>query len=408
MPERALVVLEDGVCFSGEALAGSGTIGGELVFTTSMTGYQEVATDPSYAGQIVTYTFPMNGNYGADPERDESGSAHPRAVLARELTNYRFNRASSATWLEWLNEHGVLAVSEVDTRALTRHIREQGALRAVVSTESNDVRDLRRRAQRLPLMAGLDLARAVSTGAAYAVAPHGDGVPQPTAGAAEAALKSAVGDRPAADQAEAVDRVSQEAGTAPPRHVVVYDFGVKRSMLRLLAAEGLRLTVVPAATSAREVMKLQPDGVFLSNGPGDPAAVDYAVKAVGRLLGKVPVFGICLGHQLLALALGMTTYKLKFGHRGANHPVKDLRDGTIAITTQNHGFAVRESDTAHPAARLTHLNLNDGTVEGLAAPELYASSVQYHPESTPGPHDSLRLFARFVAEMERFAAERGA
>ncbi|HSL96831.1 MAG TPA: glutamine-hydrolyzing carbamoyl-phosphate synthase small subunit [Thermoleophilia bacterium] len=392
MPERALVVLEDGVCFSGEALAGSGTVGGELVFTTSMTGYQEVATDPSYAGQIVTYTFPMNGNYGADPERDESGSAHPRAVLARELTNYRFNRASSATWLEWLNEHGVLAVSEVDTRALTRHIREQGALRAVVSTESNDVRDLRRRAQRLPLMAGLDLARAVTTGAAYEVAPHGEGVPQPTADTAE-------------PEPEAPP---PEAGTAPPRHVVVYDFGVKRSMLRLLAAEGLRLTVVPAATSAREVVKLRPDGVFLSNGPGDPAAVEYAVKAVGRLLGKVPVFGICLGHQLLALALGMTTYKLKYGHRGANHPVKDLRDGTIAITTQNHGFAVRESDTAHPAARITHLNLNDGTVEGLAAPELYASSVQYHPESTPGPHDSLHLFARFAAEMERFAAERGA
>jgi carbamoyl-phosphate synthase small subunit len=371
-----------------------------------MTGYQEVATDPSYAGQIVTYTFPMNGNYGADPERDESGSAHPRAVLARELTNYRFNRASSATWLEWLNEHGVLAVSEVDTRALTRHIREQGALRAVVSTESNDVRDLRRRAQRLPQMAGLDLARAVTTDAAYAVAPHGDGASRATPGTSEAGPAEAP--PPEADTAPEGGEAPPEADTAPPRHVVVYDFGVKRSMLRLLAAEGLRLTVVPAATSAREVVKLHPDGVFLSNGPGDPAAVEYAVKAVGRLLGKVPVFGICLGHQLLALALGMTTYKLKYGHRGANHPVKDLRDGTIAITTQNHGFAVLESDTAHPAARITHLNLNDGTVEGLAAPELYASSVQYHPESTPGPHDSLHLFARFVAEMERFAAERGA
>ena len=314
MPERALVVLEDGVCFSGEALAGSGTVGGELVFTTSMTGYQEVATDPSYAGQIVTYTFPMNGNYGADPERDESGSAHPRAVLARELTNYRFNRASSASWLEWLNEHGVLAVSEVDTRALTRHIREQGALRAVVSTESNDVRDLRRRAQRLPLMAGLDLARAVTTDAAYEVASHGDGVPRPVPAGGEAPPPHGDGVRPAAG---AVPEAQPQAGTAPPRHVVVYDFGVKRSMLRLLAAEDLRLTVVPAATSAREVVKLQPDGVFLSNGPGDPAAVEYAVKAVGRLLGKVPVFGICLGHQLLALSLGMTTYKLKFGHRGA-------------------------------------------------------------------------------------------
>jgi carbamoyl-phosphate synthase small subunit len=368
MPERALVVLEDGVCFSGEALAGGGTVGGELVFTTSMTGYQEIATDPSYAGQLVTYTFPMNGNYGADPDRDESGLAHARVILARELTNYRFNHASSATWLEWLGEHGVLAVSGVDTRALTRHIREQGALRAVVSTESDDVRDLRRRAQKLPLMAGLDLARAVTTKAPYEMGPP------------------------------------PQADTAPGRHVVVYDFGVKRSMLRLLAAHGLRLTVVPAATSAREVMKLRPDGVFLSNGPGDPAAVDYAVKAAGRLLGKVPVFGICLGHQLLALALGMTTYKLKFGHRGANHPVRDLRTGAIAITTQNHGFAVRETATAHPAAQVTHVNLNDDTVEGLAAPDLYAFSVQYHPESTPGPHDSLYLFARFVEEIDRFAA----
>lgn len=407
MPERALVVLEDGVCFAGEALAGGGTVGGELVFTTSMTGYQEIATDPSYAGQIVTYTFPMNGNYGADPGRDESGSAHARAVLARELTNYRFNRASSRTWLEWLNEHRVLAVSGVDTRALTRHIREQGALRAVVSTESNDVRDLRRRAQRLPPMAGLDLARAVTTDAAYEVAPRSDGAPVAASLEPSSESDGTDGAAPALDSEPGSDGAAP-ATVPPPRHIVAYDFGVKRSILRLLAAQGLRLTVVPATTSAREALKLQPDGVFLSNGPGDPAAVEYAVKAVGRLLGKLPVFGICLGHQLLALALGMTTYKLKFGHRGANHPVKDLRDGTIAITTQNHGFAVRESDTAHPAARITHLNLNDGTVEGLAAPELYAFSVQYHPESTPGPHDARGLFARFAAEIERFAAERGA
>ncbi len=380
MPERALVVLEDGVCFSGEALAGGGTVGGELVFTTSMMGYQEIATDPSYAGQLVTFTFPMNGNYGADPARDESGSAHARVVLAREITNYRFNHASSATWLEWLGERGVLAVSGVDTRALTRHIREQGALRAVVSTGSDDVRDLRRRAQRLPLMKGLDLARAVTTSERYEVAPQS---PEDAPPRAEA---------------------PSQTGALPVRRVVVYDFGVKRSMLRMLSAHGLSLTVVPATTSAREVLKLEPDGVFLSNGPGDPAAVDYAVKAVGRLLGKVPVFGICLGHQVLALALGMTTYKLKFGHRGANHPVKDLRTGAIAITTQNHGFAVREADTAHPAAQVTHVNLNDGTVEGLAAPDLRAFSVQYHPESTPGPHDSLYLFARFVDEIERFAA----
>jgi carbamoyl-phosphate synthase small subunit len=366
LPSPALVVLEDGASFAGEALAGSGTVGGEVVFNTSMAGYQEIATDPSYCGQLLTYTFPMNGNYGADADRDESDKAHARALIARELTNYRFNRASRQTWLDWLAEHGVLAVSGVDTRALTRHIREQGALRAVVSTETGDARHLRKAAQGLPRMGGLDLARLVTCEEAYEL--------------------------PAA------------AGAPAPLHVVAYDFGIKRSMLRYLAERGFRVTVVPAHTSAREVLKRQPDGVFLSNGPGDPAAVSYAVKAVERLLGKVPVFGICLGHQLLALALGMHTYKLKFGHRGANHPVKDLRTGRIEITTQNHGFAVT-AEGARQGAEVTHVNLNDDTVEGLAAPGLHAFSVQYHPESTPGPHDSLYLFDRFRDEIASFTEE---
>jgi carbamoyl-phosphate synthase small subunit len=365
LPSAALIVLEDGAVFAGEALAGSGTVGGEIVFNTSMAGYQEIATDPSYCGQLITYTFPMNGNYGADAERDESDKAHARAIIARELTNYRFNRASRLTWLDWLAEHGVLAVSGVDTRALTRHIRERGALRAVVSTERGDVRHLRKAAQGLPKMGGLDLTRVVTCQTAYeAPAPHG--------------------------------------APAPDLHVVAYDYGIKRSMLGYLAARGFRVTVVPAQTSAREVLKYRPDGVFLSNGPGDPAAVGYAVKAVERLLGKVPVFGICLGHQLLAQALGMSTFKLKFGHRGANHPVKDLRTGRIEITTQNHGFAVRDGG-AVPGAEVTHVNLNDGTVEGVAAPTQHAFSVQYHPESTPGPHDSLYLFDRFRDEIRRFA-----
>ena len=363
MPSPALIVLEDGASYRGEAIAGSGTIGGEAVFNTSMAGYQEIATDPSYCGQLVAFTFPMNGNYGADPDRDESGKAHARAIIAREITNYRFNRASRVTWLDWLAERGVLAVSGVDTRALTRHIRDKGALRAVVSTETDDLRHLREVAQGLPKMSGLDLAKVVTGVEAYE-APAPEGTP------------------------------------APDLHVVAYDYGIKRSMLRYLAGYGLRVTVVPAQTSAREVLKRAPDGVFLSNGPGDPAAVTYAVKAVERLLGKVPIFGICLGHQLLAQALGLKTYKLKFGHRGANHPVKDLRTGVIEITAQNHGFAVR--DDAVPGAEITHVNLSDGTVEGVAAPDRFAFSVQYHPESTPGPHDSLYLFGRFRDEIARF------
>jgi carbamoyl-phosphate synthase small subunit len=374
VPRPALLVLEDGAAYRGEAVVGAGTIGGEIVFNTAMTGYQEIATDPSYCGQIITYTFPLNGNYGADPARDESDQAHVRAIIARELVNYAFNRASTTSWLDWLNAHGVLAVGGIDTRALTRHIRNQGALRAVVSTDDPDVSSLRRRAQKLPRMTGLDLASVVTC----------------------------------AEPREALAATGAPAEGGEPFHVVALDFGIKRSILGCLRVAGCRVTVVPAATPSREILKLRPDGVFLSNGPGDPAAVTYAVKTVQRLLGKAPLFGICLGHQVLALALGMSTYKLKFGHRGANHPVKDLTTGKIEVTTQNHGFAVRDDGaSAHDVtARVTHLNLNDGTVEGLAAPALYAFSVQYHPESTPGPHDSLHLFGRFGAEMRRFAGER--
>jgi carbamoyl-phosphate synthase small subunit len=322
LPSPAVIVLEDGVTFAGEALAGSGSVGGEIVFNTSMSGYQEIATDPSYCGQLITYTFPMNGNYGADADRDESGKAHARAIIARELTNYRFNRASRQTWLDWLAEHGVLAVTGVDTRALTRHIREQGALRAVVSTDVADIRHLRKAAQGLPAMGGLDLAKVVTCEKTYA-----------------------------------------------------------------------------AQTSAREVLKLAPDGVFLSNGPGDPAAVTYAVKAVERLLGKVPIFGICLGHQILGLALGGKTYKLKFGHHGANHPVMDLTTRKVEITSQNHGFAV-DVDSLAGKAVLTHINLNDNTVEGMRHDRLPIFSVQYHPEASPGPNDPSYLFDRFSKLMD--------
>lgn len=355
MPRPAVIALEDGRWFTGEALTGRGTAGGELVFTTAMVGFQEVITDPSYHGQIITYTFPLIGNYGVHPDRDESETPHARAVVAREITNYCFNHASNGTWLDWLAERNVLAVSGVDTRALTRHLRDKGALRAVVSTEALDAKTLVKAARSLPAMAGADLVRAVTRADVHAL--------------------------------------SAEPAEAP--HVVVYDFGVKRSLLRQLEMQGFRLTLVPARMSARDVLRLKPDGVVLSNGPGDPAAVGYAVKNVSRLLGRVPLFGICLGHQLLALALGLRTYKLKFGHRGCNHPVKDLMTGVVEITTQNHGFAVRSDGQLPRGVEFTHLNLNDDTVEGLRCEEQLAFSVQYHPEASPGPRDSSHLFTRF-------------
>ncbi len=364
MPKPALLVLEDGASFAGEALIGSGTAGGELVFTTSMTGYQEIASDPSYHGQIVVYTFPMVGNYGAAPGLDESPDAAPPAIVAREITNYAYNRAAEAGWLTWLSARGVVAVTGVDTRAVTRHIRERGAMRAIVSTESAAVETLREAALRVPPMGGRDLAAEVTCGERREVVP--------------------------ADPSEA------------RFHVVVVDLGVKRSILDLLLAQGCRLTVVPASTSAKAILRLEPDGVLLSNGPGDPAAVTYAVKTTRGLLGRVPVFGICLGHQLLALALGLRTYKLPFGHRGANHPVKDLRTGRVEVTTQNHGFAVMQPDQLPSGIELTHVSLNDGTVEGLADAARHAFSVQYHPEASPGPHDAQHLFARFAAEMQAF------
>ncbi len=369
MSQRAIIALEDGAIFEGEAFVGSGTVGGEVVFTTSMTGYQEVVTDPSYAGQLVTFTFPMVGNYGVAAALEESSAVHVRAVLAREITNYRFNHVAEGAWLEWLSARDVMAVSGIDTRALTRHIREQGAMRAVVSTEKQKGEELVGLARKLPPMAGQDLVREVTC---RERAEHGP-----------------------LFQAPAHAEPSDDEPAAPASHVVAYDFGIKNSIVRQLREQGFRVTVVPAQTTAAAVLKMKPDGVFLSNGPGDPAAVGYAVKAVGKLLGKVPIFGICLGHQLLALALGMHTYKLRFGHRGSNHPVREEADGGVLITTQNHGFAVSAEQGVPEGVTISHVNLNDGTVEGLACERLRAFSVQFHPEASPGPHDAQGLFARF-------------
>ncbi len=402
------VVLQDGTVFSGFGFGAQGTVLGEAVFNTGMTGYQEVVTDPSYHGQMVTFTYPMIGNYGAADHLLESYEAHSRAVIVREIKNSTWNSTCPEAWVDWLAQRGIVGVAGIDTRALTRRLREQGAMTACVAAGVDlDIEDLLAAARDFPSMAGRDLASAVTCAAPYHWAPDCTTLDAPT-------------------PALTGSGVPVWEGPARPAefHVVAYDFGIKLSILRNLATVGCRVTVVPASTSPEQVLAFQPDGVFLSNGPGDPAAVGYAVDNVRGLLGKVPVFGICLGHQLLALALGLSTYKLKFGHRGINHPVRNYLSGRIEITSQNHGFAVEPPeavraamaglDSSGPAAlaaltgddmvlstpfgpaQVTHLNLNDGTVEGLRLFDLPAYSVQYHPEAGPGPHDSHYLFHQFT------------
>jgi carbamoyl-phosphate synthase small subunit len=350
--DRAWLVLADGAVFEGTSFGARGTTTGEAVFTTTVTGYQEVLTDPSYCGQIVTMTAPEIGNVGINGEDSEAVSEAPRVAgfVVRNLSPTR---------------HGVVGITDVDTRKLTRHLRDQGSQNAAIGTEGPDA--LLRTARAAPDMNGLDLVRMVTPREPYSwTEGRGDWATWPR--------------------------------RAPEHHVVVLDFGIKRNILRCLVDSGCRLTVLPAAATAAEVLALRPDGIFLSNGPGDPAAVGYAVETLKGLLGKKPIFGICLGHQLLARALGAKTYKLKFGHRGANQPVKDLATGRIEITTQNHGFCV-DLESLPSGTRSTHVHLNDATSEGLAVDSCSAFSVQYHPEAAAGPHDALYLFERFVSSM---------
>ena len=369
---RALLALADGTVFEGTAFGAEGEASGEVVFNTSMTGYQEILTDPSYVGQMVCMTYPEQGNYGVNRADEESGRPHPTGFVVRHLARVPSNFRSEGSLEEYLVRWGIVGIAGVDTRRLTRHIRVTGAQMGVISTEGSS-QALVARARSLPGMEGQDLASRISTKVRY----------QWTEGGADAWR---VEDRRAAE--------------APRHHVVAFDWGLKHAMLRMLAEQGCRVTVVPGSTTAEEALALRPDGIFLTNGPGDPAAVPGARQAVAALLGRVPVFGICLGHQILALALGGSTYKLKFGHRGANQPVKDLATGKVDITCQNHGFAVDERSLGK-RARVTHLNLNDGTVEGIEVRDAPAFSVQYHPESSPGPHDARPLFGRFVALMGR-------
>jgi carbamoyl-phosphate synthase small subunit len=366
--ERAWLVLADGTRFDGRPFGARGVTTGEAVFTTSMTGYQEVLSDLSYCGQIVTMTAPEIGNVGVNRDDSEAVGDAPRVAgfVVRNLSPISSSWRAEESLDAYLARHGVVGISDVDTRRLTRHLRDAGAQNAAIGTEDPDA--LLRRAREAPDMNGLDLVSRVTPAEPYAWTEG--------RGAWAAAPIQAAG----------------------RKHVVVYDFGIKRNILRCLVDSGCHLTVVPASTSAADVQALKPDGVFLSNGPGDPAAVTYAVDAVRDLLGKQALFGICLGHQLLALALGASTYKLKFGHRGVNQPVKDLTTGRIEITTQNHGFCV-DLATLPTGVASTHVHLNDGTSEGLAIPSLSAFSVQYHPESAAGPHDSLYLFDRFIQSM---------
>ena len=375
---QAILALADGTVYLGNSIGATGSTVGEVVFNTSMTGYQEILTDPSYCQQIVTLTYPHIGNYGTNPEDVESDAVHAAGLVIKDLPLVASNFRSTQTLSAYLQAHGTVAIANIDTRQLTRQLREQGAqngciwaLAAGETVTDAVIAQAVAAAKGAPSMAGLDLARVVSADKSYAWTES------------EWTLGQGYGQQ-----------------TAPKFHVVAYDFGVKKNILRMLSERGCKVTVVPAQTPAAEVQKLQPDGIFLSNGPGDPEPCDYAIAAAATLIETgVPVFGICLGHQIMALASGAKTFKMKFGHHGANHPVKDLDNGRVSITSQNHGFAVDEK-TLPANLRATHISLFDGTLQGLERTDKPAFCFQGHPEASPGPHDIGYLFDRFIREME--------
>ena len=374
---KALIALEDGRIFEGRSFTGPGEVSGELVFNTSMTGYQEILTDPSYKGQIVTMTYPLIGNYGVTPEDEESLGIHLSAFLVREYEADYSNWRATGDLGSYLKKHNILGIEQVDTRAITRHIRLAGAMRAVISTEDLDERSLVEKAKASPGLVDADLATLVTCKTPYVWE--------------EGKILELEDVSP-----DWLDRL--ESGKKAKFRIAIIDCGLKFNQLRLFSQRNCQCVVFPATVDAQQLLACKPDGIFISNGPGDPAAVHRVIETVKNLLGKKPIFGICLGHQILSLALGAKTYKLKFGHRGGNQPVKDLSTGRIEITAQNHGFAVDQS-TLPPGVEVTHINLNDNTVEGIRHREIPAFSVQYHPENAPGPHDSEYLFDRFVKLM---------
>jgi carbamoyl-phosphate synthase small subunit len=389
----AYVLLEDGTRFDGLACAAQGHAVGEIVFTTSMSGYQEAMTDPSYAGQLITFTYPQIGNYGVSAEAMESDRVHARAAIMRAAVDHTDAPRARQGWLNWLTANGIPAITDVDTRALVRHIRDRGAMRGGVFGAALPERQARELIDAEPHMAGRDLVREVTPDKLVILKPGPSSPPcEPASDSRPGAIRSRIADRP---------------------RIAMIDTGVKSSIVRNLTERGATVELHPCTATPDALLAGDPDAIFLANGPGDPASLDYIVATVKQLIGKRPVYGICLGHQLLCRAVGLETYKLPFGHHGANHPVKDLTTGIVEITSQNHGFAVlgpggartidRDDpvrwDTDFGAAELTHINLYDRTVEGLALKDVQGATVQYHPEAGPGPNDALHLFDRFVDEI---------
>jgi len=360
--KQAMLALEDGTVFCGEDFGASGEVSGEVIFNTAMTGYQEILTDPSYRGQIVVMTYPLIGNTGINSIDRESAKPQAEGFAVRALSPIASNWQQEGALEEWLSRQGTVAIQGIDTRKLTLLLREKGALKGVLSTEDGDAKRLVKKAQASPGLVGRDLVKEVT--------------------------------------AETIHPWAESPETAKPLHVVAIDCGMKDHIPRMMTQKGCRVTVAPATTSTQEILALKPDGLFLSNGPGDPEGVPYLISTVRECIGKMPIFGICLGHQVLGLALGGKTFKLKFGHHGANHPVMDLGTRKIEITSQNHGFCVRPDSIPGADVEMTHLNLNDKTCEGIRHKKLPLFSVQYHPEASPGPHDSRYLFDRFVTLMQ--------
>ncbi len=371
---KALIVLEDGTTFEGRSFTGSGEAVGEIVFNTSMSGYQEILTDPSYTGQIVTMTYPLIGNYGVNKEDMESASIHPKAFLIKEYNAFPSNYRSEQTLAEFLQEYDVLGVEGFDTRALVKHIRTKGAMKGVISTTDLDPDSLQQKACDWSGLVGQDMVSRVSCKEPYGWADN--------------------------TVVPGTDFTTAQSGIDNPLKIVAFDFGLKYNQSRIFTEKGCQVQVVPASTDADTVLAMQPDGIFLSNGPGDPEGVPGVVETVRALLGKKPMFGICLGHQIMGLAYGGKTFKLKFGHRGGNQPVKDLSTGKVEITSQNHGFCVDMDSLPADEVELTHINLNDNSVEGMRHKKYPAFSVQYHPEHAPGPHDAMYLFDRFIDMMK--------
>jgi carbamoyl-phosphate synthase small subunit len=373
MPQhKAILLLEDGTVFEGRSFGAEGTAVGEVVFNTAMTGYQEITTDPSYYEQILTMTYPMIGNYGTNTLDWESRKVFCSGFIVKENCPVPSNWRSEKPLSDYLRENNVVGLEGIDTRKLVRHIRNEGAMRGIISSSELKVGVLKKKLDQYPGLVGRDIVKQVTLGQSYKW---------------DKGVVDVLADR--------------ELKPAKKYKVVALDYGIKQNILRLLVSNGCKVQVMPAEATAKQILAKKPDGIFLSNGPGDPAAVTYAINTIRDLLGKLPIFGICLGHQLLGLALGAKTYKLKFGHRGANHPVKNLDTGAVEITSQNHGFCVDMDSLAGKNVELTHINLNDNTLEGLRCKKLKAFAVQYHPEASPGPHDSQYLFNQFTAWMNK-------